>query len=605
MRRLGARAAAGAATAPSSLLPHRAGATAWAAQRWRAVRGEKFHGYKGRLHGGLFEMPTTDGKAKSADTWVSKVRVLNDRGAPIVKPETMATLAAIQQALPPVVASAFAHFQKMCDITVPTPVQQVTLPLALKGGRDLCVVAPTGTGKTLCYLLTMISRIVEDSSSPAAVKAARMEEAGREAEAKAMQMTCNDCGLDMRKVPMCSATGAPHPPASVLQETARARIKRQQDEKGEIAPRGIILAPTVLLAKQVEDIIRKFNCGVKAAVLVRYSRVQQWSHIEEVAKKADIVIGTPGSILNALGQGGKLSMKNCRCTVFDEVDALLGRETFQLTTPIMKRVRESQDNQLLAFSASLPSTLYGILKEKGLDRNHRYVAADVPETGHSTETRQSAAAGNITHTVFLVEMRTKVDKLRELVENGLIPKHKNLLIFCNALKTVDYVADEVVSRLEKPNCITLTGTSDPALQQEARNLFESKPGAWCVTTDVGARGIDFADTWVLNWDMPEGPQMYTHRAGRTGRKGKQGVCYSFFMPEEARLARPLCDTLRQLKQPVPQRLAEYARQHYMAHFVANKQYNAQHNKDESNVRFNSAMGTGRKRYPELHPSHHL
>ena len=554
--------------------------------RYKAVRGHKYLGFSGRVHQAMLETPL-ENQSPSTNPGAMKIRVSTESGAPIVAPDTATSFQAVDALLPPSLQTAFPLYRKFQRMAVPTPVQQACFPLALRG-KDVCCVAATGSGKTISYIVAALSNVIRGRG---------LDDEGSGA-GRAGSKACPDCGLDNTTASFCSATGSPHPPLSIVSETAAKRLQRLQDEAVEITPRAVVVVPTVLLALRVEEIIRKVNCGVRACVLVRYSREQQWVALEEEARHCDIVVSTPGALLNTLGSAGKMSLRRCSTFVMDEVDALLGRDLFQVTTPILKRLRrDARKAQVLAFSATLPAVLYNIAKTHALNKAHRLITANVAEDGHSKEVGACATHfGKVAYVIHLVERKSKMEKLSSLVDAGEIPAQQRLLIFCGSKATIAWLSNEIARRFNK-NVFVLTGDLPPAENAKMLRAFLSGPSHWCLATDVGARGIDFDDVWVLNYDMPSDLAMFVHRAGRTGRHGRSGTVISFFIAEESRLARPLCDLLRQHAQPVPARLAEYARQHYMAHFVANTKYVAKHNMDESKSRFGSSLGSGVTKFP--------
>lgn len=570
----------------------------------RAHRNAAFKGYSGRL-----TIQDADLMSQARASELSTIRVQTDTGAPVLNPEVAESFEEVEGVLPQPLAEALQKWRTKHGHAAPTGTQRVVWPLGLSG-RDVCCVSPTSSGKTMAYLIPLLSKIIQERMGTQAQRE-RDQERSRE-EALAAAATCPDCGLLMtgpRRAPVCRATGAPHPPPSLVNETAVARMMRLQDDRGDIAPKAIILVPTILLAAQIDRVITQFGCGIKAAMYVRVNDRQKIVDIEEKARASDIIVTTPGTLLPAIGANSRLSLKDCNTFVLDEVDALLGRKMFEVTVPILKRFRQEQNQretrrnndltignsspahsaQVVAFSASLSPTLYDIAKKFVLKKGHRKVIANVSESGRSTGSRSVSVSNKIVHNIYMVGPKLRLDKLRWLHESGMVPPRKKLIIFCNSRGTVDWLSNEIPDVCQRPT-IVVSGQSTQHAQEKALQMHNNRAAEWLVATDVAARGLDFEDAWVLNWDMPDDFETFTHRAGRTGRHGQNGVCFTFFQPCDVKQARPLVDLLREQQQQIPSRLAEYARQDPLQHFVSNNKYQSRRATNEvRDTRYQSSV----------------
>lgn len=245
----------------------------------------------------------------------------------------------------------------------------------------------------------------------------------------------------------------------------------------------------------------------------------------------------------------------------------------------MDATDSSESTQVVAFSASLPPSLYDVAKRYVFRKGHRKIIANVSEKGRSTSSLSVSVSNKINHNIYMVGPKLRLDKLRWLNESGMVPPNQKLIIFCNSRGNVDWLSNEIPAVCQRP-VIVLSSRSNIESQMKACRMHASGAAEWMVCTDVAARGLDFEGVWILNWDFPNDLEAFTHRAGRTGRHGQQGMCFTFFMPSDVKHARGLVDLLREQQQQIPSRLAEYARQNPLQHFVANNKYASRHIKSE-------------------------
>ena len=552
--------------------------------RCNRARGAAFRGYRGRL-----KLEESDTVADVAE--LSTIRVQTDTGASVLTPETLTTFEQMEENVPHPLSEALRKWRHQQGYQTPTDIQKVVWPLSMSG-RDLCCVAPTSSGKTLAYLIPILAKAINDRMGTAGEQEGVDE---RRKAAVAAASTCSDCGLLMvgpQRAPMCLATGAPHPPASLVNETTVARMMRLQDEKGDLAPKAIILAPTVLLCAQIERMCAQIQCGVNIGMFAKKSDREKVIDMEERAKQSDIIVTTPGSLMPAIGNE-RLSLRNCSTLVLDEVDSLLSQRAFEVTAPILKKFRQEQNQretrfdanvgfrgkmqqmQVAAFSASLSEPLYDVVKKYVLKKGYRKIIANVSERGRTAASRSLSVSNRIVHNVYMVGPKLRLDKLRWLHESGMVPQTQKLVIFCNSRENVDWLSNEIPDICQRP-VIILSSRSDLESQQRAFQMHNKRAAEWMVCTDVAARGIDFHDVWVLNWDMPHDIETFIHRSGRTGRHRNYGMCFTFFLPSDVKHARALVDLLREQQQQIPSRLAEYARQNPLQHFVSNTKYVSRH-----------------------------
>jgi superfamily II DNA/RNA helicase len=272
-------------------------------------------------------------------------------------------------------------------------------------------------------------------------------------------------------------------------------------------PRTLILEPTRELAAQVEEAFGKYGINHKLNLALLIGGVSFGDQEAKIARGADVVIATPGRLLDFTERGGLL-LTGIEILVIDEADRMLDMGFIPDIERICKLVPFTR--QTLFFSATMPPEITR-LTETFL---HNPVRVEV--------SRAATTADNITQTLVPSDgsPEGKRETLRRLIRGA--DNFKNAIIFCNRKRDV-----QVVYRsLEKHgfSVLALHGDMDQRARMAALDAFRNDQVQLLVCSDVAARGLDIPDvSHIINYDAPHHSEDYVHRIGRTGRAGKTGV----------------------------------------------------------------------------------
>jgi ATP-dependent RNA helicase DeaD len=282
-------------------------------------------------------------------------------------------------------------------------------------------------------------------------------------------------------------------------------------------PSVLVLAPTRELAAQIAVEAKKFGqpLGIRSAIIMGGERFQ--SQIRDLENGAQIVIGTPGRIID-LFRRGHLRLEMIRFVVLDEADRMLDIGFRPDIERILRRI--SAERQTLLLSATLPAEV--------LRLSQRYMKE--PETIDVCP--EKLAVDQIRQTFITVED----DRKYELLKRVLVREQPRQAIIFTATKRG---ADKLHRQLSRSNLKNRLGVLHGDLAQNVRSRimarFRSGHIRIVVATDVMSRGIDVMGiSHIINYDLPEDPESYVHRIGRTGRMGKNGVAIAFILPEEGK-----------------------------------------------------------------------
>lgn len=321
-------------------------------------------------------------------------------------------------------------------IVKPTRIQLESIPLVLQG-KDLIARSPTGTGKTLAYLLPLLAKV----------------------------------------------------------DIANKNLQ------------SLILAPTRELAMQIQRVMLDLGPeGFVSIPLIGGANIER--QIDGLKKKPQIVVGTPGRILELIKKK-KVNAQTISTIVVDEGDKMLSLGFDQDIQDIIKSTL--LDRQVILFSATMPPNVV-VMALKFLND---------PATINIEEI--SRVPVTIKHIYFLAEEKLKSEKLRKLVS---IYQPKKAIVFINHNEGVG----PLVKRFRELGMETLGLHSDLS-QLDRKNILESfrqGKSLLLITTDIFARGMDIAGVdYVFNFDVPENAEYYLHRVGRTGRAGEKGTAITF------------------------------------------------------------------------------
>nr|CCM19597.1 DEAD/DEAH box helicase, putative,RNA helicase,putative [Leishmania guyanensis] len=541
-----------------------------------------------------------------------------------------------------------------------TPVQAAAMPFMLEY-RDLLCIAPTATGKTLCYVYTaLLHLLLKDMGHRPAVAATTT--AGNEDSAVSLNRrqvetflqekidkgeVCPYCELSISEVRVCPMTGFPHPSVSELETSLALRSKerramRLEELQSSVAePRVLVLVPNSQLASQVAAVFRSLHCDYRIHCIVRASSTEeQRKYLQALEGGVDVLVASPETILPALYKH-KLSLKRVQTVVMDEVDDIVSVNHFEPMKIILGALpKGALRPQRLLLGASLPPVAYGMIKTKMLLPSHRFVLVDLktqaeqsraahstlassalssssphqPNLGENGDDPAAALSATVTgglltartnlrHLVFMVGRAEKVQKLAWLYETGKLNPDQRTLIFCNTRHNVAYVCDKMKALVSQVNFTTLTSHASSTAREGVLKMFRTGVSTALICTDLLSRGIDFQGVvYVVHYDMPADMETWTHRCGRCGRGDSlrgRGYTYTFFQPENIKLAKPLVGYLRQHQQLVPPKLREYAKQSFIDLFNNSLFHHPTrpHRKDDPQ-NSTPVLGRGTRRFPD-------
>ncbi len=340
--------------------------------------------------------------------------------------------------------------------TIPTPIQEQAIPIILQG-RDLRGTAQTGTGKTAAFAIPLMQLIQEDLQS---------------------------------------------------QPETRPRIK------------ALILTPTRELAIQIEESFKAYGKYLRLHHLVVYGGVSQVSQVNSLRRGIDILVATPGRLLDLMNQG-HVNLKDVKFFVLDEADRMLDMGFVHDVKRIISKL--PSEKQTLFFSATMPSEIHQLAKS--ILKNPAIVEV----------TPVSSTADTIQQAIYFTEKEHKSILLKHLM-NG--PAIINALVFTRTKHGADKLTKYLVNSGIRAEAIH--GNKSQGARQSALNNFKNQRTRVLVATDIAARGIDIDElSHVVNFELPHIPETYVHRIGRTGRAGASGISISFCDHEEKLLLKDI------------------------------------------------------------------
>lgn len=328
--------------------------------------------------------------------------------------------------------------------TTPTPVQEQAIPAILQK-RDLLGCAQTGTGKTAAFTLPLLQLMFEERS-----------------------------------------------------ETKNTQHQLQT----------LILTPTRELAIQIGESITAYGHYLPLKHHVIFGGVPQHSQVQAIKRGLDIVVATPGRLLDLMQQG-VISLNTIKYFVLDEADRMLDMGFVQDVKRIIAKLPHQK--QTLFFSATMPTEIKHLASI--LLRNP--VKVEVTPVSSTVEIIQQS--------VYYVERQHKQSLLLEVLKDKNI---ETLLVFTQ----MKHAADKLCKHLQRAgiHAEAIHGNKSQNARQAALKNFKNRKTRVLVATDIAARGIDIDElTHVLNYELPNVPETYVHRIGRTGRAGAAGTAFSF------------------------------------------------------------------------------
>lgn len=313
--------------------------------------------------------------------------------------------------------------------------------------------------------------------------------------------------LEGRDIIGCAQTGTGKTAAYTLPLLNRLLLEGNEDN----VIKSVIIVPTRELAQQIDQQFQGFSYYLPISTTVVYGGGdgKGW----DVQKRgmlmgSDVVIATPGRMISHIQNSG-IDLSHVECLILDEADRMLDMGFIHDIRKVISAV--PQQRQTLFFSATMPANIrdlaFSILRD--------HVKVEVAPESSVVET--------VDQKVFFVEKTDKRKLLMYLLEND---RMNSVLVFSRTKHGADRLAREL-SKKGIP-CDAIHGDKSQNARQRALDNFKAHRNRVLIATDIAARGIDVDNlSHVVNFDLPNEPETYVHRIGRTGRAGRSGVSFSF------------------------------------------------------------------------------
>jgi superfamily II DNA/RNA helicase len=294
-------------------------------------------------------------------------------------------------------------------------------------------------------------------------------------------------------------------------------------------PTALILAPTRELASQIDAEIRTLAQFTDATTVTVFGGINQRGQVAALRRKPDIVVGCPGRILDLLQQK-LLRLDKVDVLVLDEADHMFDMGFLPDIKRILAALPERRQN--LLFSATMPCAI-------------RTLADEVLHEPHVVELTDSAPAETIEHALYPVSEKRKLDLLDHLLADRA---YDSAIVFTRTKHRARRLADQLTRTGHR--AIGLQGNMSQGQRERAMKGFRDRSFDILVATDIAARGIDVSGvSHVINFDVPNTPEAYTHRIGRTGRSGNEGKAFTFVTADDRDWVRA---TERMIGNAIPQ-----------------------------------------------------
>ncbi len=280
-------------------------------------------------------------------------------------------------------------------------------------------------------------------------------------------------------------------------------------------PRVLVLEPTRELAAQVETAFRDFARFTDLRVAVVFGGVGYGLQREALRKGVDVLVATPGRLLDLMHQG-VVRLDQVKFVVLDEADRMLDMGFLPDVKKIVQRCPRERHTSL--FSATIPPEIETLIQW----------AMKSPETIEIGPRRKPVET--VKHVIYPVSEMQKTDLLLELLKRV---NYDSVIVFCRT----KYGADRVAHLLKRNNHAVAVLHSNRTQREREQALRGFRDGRYevLVATDIAARGLDIADvSHVINYDVPQHPEDYIHRIGRTGRMEAKGDAFTLMVAEDAR-----------------------------------------------------------------------
>lgn len=287
----------------------------------------------------------------------------------------------------------------------------------------------------------------------------------------------------------------------------------QTNPSGKRGIRALILAPTRELAIQVDENFKAYGKHLRLRHLAVYGGVPQGRQVAALKKGIDILIATPGRLLDLMQQGF-VHLSQIEILVLDEADRMLDMGFINDIKKILAKLPAKK--QTLFFSATMPKPI------------RKFSDTILNNAVEISVTPVSSAAQTVKQSVYFVEKKQKTELLVDLLKDTAI---RRSLVFTRT----KHGADRLVKQLTRTGiyAAAIHGDKSQSARQKALTDFKNSKIRVLIATDIAARGIDIDELpHVVNYELPNVPETYVHRIGRTGRAGMEGTAVSFCDSEE-------------------------------------------------------------------------
>ena len=280
-------------------------------------------------------------------------------------------------------------------------------------------------------------------------------------------------------------------------------------------PQVLVLAPTRELAIQVSEELNSLRGRKRLSIVPIYGGQSMGLQLKHLHRGVDIVVGTPGRIMDHMRRGS-LILNQVKYVVLDEADEMLNMGFIDDVKTILTET--NPDRTTLLFSATIPPEIREIARK--FMRNHEII-----------RTEEQKITTDLTDQIYFeVSESDKFEALCRIID---IEEAFYGLIFCRTKNDVDKIAAHMIDR--GYDAEALHGDVSQTQREKILERFKKQHITILVATDVAARGIDVQNlTHVINYALPQDPQSYVHRIGRTGRAGNEGTAITFITPPEYR-----------------------------------------------------------------------
>lgn len=291
-------------------------------------------------------------------------------------------------------------------------------------------------------------------------------------------------------------------------------IHSRKNSKRNEGLRCLVMVPTRELAQQIGEVFNGLCRNLKVKSFALYGGVEQEKQIRKLEDGLDILITTPGRMFDLISQG-HIDVSHIEALVLDEADHMLDLGFIEDIESIKRKL--TRGHQTLFFSATINPQIKKLAYNQVRSSAIRIqISPDDP------------VSKNINHAVMFVDMEDKRFFLKEFVK---VNPEAKIVVFVRTRVRAERVAKAMKGF--EIETLTLHGEKDQNDRTEVMRAFRSGECKILIATDVSARGIDIPDvTHVINYDLPEKPENYVHRIGRTGRGHNKGDAISFCSPEE-------------------------------------------------------------------------